>query len=191
MKTSDEDFVAATWQHSAFAAPDANNLYILPDTGAVGNLCGSTWAQQAVNHMRAAKLPFKVAKQQRPKPHTGVGEGICTSRWFIEIPMTLGKVPYIYKADVLEGPSAHIPALMGCNDMSKLNVHYSVRTGSFIIPGPGGLQVGASPGTEFVQMRRRGEAFHWMLPVNEHLRKNWLALPAKKQETILRQIQSH
>ena len=148
-----------TWQTSAFASPDAKGLYILPDTGAVGNLCGSSWAQNAVQHMRRAKLPFNVHQQPHPKTHGGVGQGASMSHWQIEIPMTPGKRPYVYTVDVVEGASANVPALTGTTDMSKLDVYYSVRTGSFVIPGPGGIDLGASPGTEIVQMRRKRGQF--------------------------------
>ena len=91
--------------------------------------------------------------------------------------MTIGKKHHDYVAQVLEGYSSRIPALTGCRDMSKLDIHYSVRTGAFIVPGPGGLNLGASPGTEIVQMRRQYESSHWFLPVGGHLYKTWFDLP--------------
>ena len=88
-------------------------------------------------------------------------------------------------ADVLEGKSSGIPAPMGVSDMSALDVYYSVRTGAFIVPGPGGLNLNASPGADIVQMRRRGTHDRWFLPVSEHLYKSWVVLPVEKQISIL------
>ena len=81
--------------------------------------------------------------------------------------MTLGRRSYVYTADVLEG--SNVPALMGLLDMSKLDVHYSVRTGSFIIPGPGGVNLQASPGTTEVNMNRDT---HWLLGVKSPAPEN-------------------
>ena len=105
--------------------------------------------------------------------------------------MSIGNQKYTYIADVLDGPSAGIPALMGVRDMSALNIHVSVRDGSFVIPGPGGLNIGASPGTEIIQMRRAGEAKHWFLPVADHLKKTWAAAPEKQKIRLLKRIGSH
>ena len=96
--------------------------YILPDAGAVGNLCGSTWARGAVQQLRRTKLPFKVSPHPYPKLHGGVGIGTRMCHWMLEIPMTLGKIPYVYRAYVVEGAPANVPALMGTHDMRNLNV---------------------------------------------------------------------
>ena len=143
-----------------FFSEPVDGLHVLPDTGAVENVCGAKWAQKAVKLMHALALPYEIW-QQPPRTHGGVGEGRTISRWKIKVPMSVGKRHYDYIADVVEGPSSGIPALMGTNDMSKLDVHYSVKTGAFIIPGPGGLDLGASPGTEIIQMRREGMHHHW------------------------------
>ena len=55
-----------------------------------------------------------------------------------------------------------MPFLFGLNDMAALDVHFCCRSGSFIIPGPGGLKVEASPGTTRIQMDKCN---HWHLPL--------------------------
>ena len=40
-----------------------------------------------------------------------------------------------------------LPFLFGMADMKNVDAHYNCGSGSFIIPGPGGLKLGASPGT--------------------------------------------
>lgn len=62
--------------------------------------------------------------------------------------------------------------------MSRLNGFYSVRAGAFVIPGPGGLDIGASLGTGIVQVRRKGREFPLVLA------SCWLALPSSDKLAI-------
>ena len=68
--------------------------------------------------------------------------------------------------------------------MAALDVHYSVRDGTFIIPGPGGLNLAASPGTEIVPMRRIDEKHHWFLPVSQHLYRTWLSITPHQRARV-------
>ena len=159
-----------------------NGLHVLPDTGAVGNVCGETWANKAVNICERLRLPYKCIRLNNPRGHNGVGNGAVKCSWVISIPLSIGKRSYTYTADVLPCPS--VPALMGVQDMAALDVHYSVRAGTFIIPGPGGLNLAASPGTEIVPMKRIDEKHHWFLPVSQHLCKTWLSISPALRDRV-------
>lgn len=167
-----------TWSMSTFDegfTSPGPGLCVLPDTGAVGNVCGEAWAQQAVTECERLGLPYKATKLRVPRGHNGVGSGAVSCEWTISVPMPFGKRCFTYTADVI--PSPNVPALMGLHDMAALDVHFAVKSGTFIIPGPGGLRWNASPGTESVQMRRVSENHHWFLPANQQLKKTWLSLP--------------
>ena len=65
------------------------------------------------------------------------------------------------------GQKNETPFLLGRRLLGELDAYISVKTGKFIIPGPGGIKLQLSPGTEVVQMHDKG---HWYLPVNEKLK---------------------
>ena len=169
----------------AFQAPGPG-LHILPDTGAVKNVCGEAWANQAVHECERLGLPYKVQKLRQPRGHNGVGNGAVSCEWTISVPCSVGKRTFTYTADVI--PSPNVPALLGLRDMSDLDVHISVKSGAFILPGPGGLKPAASPGTEIVAMRRTNEDHHWFLPVNQHLSSKWLAAPLEKRLQVFQAL---
>ena len=101
--------------------------------------------------------------------------------------MALVKKLFTYVADVIP---TNIPGLLGCRDMAKLDVHYSVKTGSFVLPGLGGLNIQASPGTEIIPMTREGEWCHWFLPCCQHLEQSWAQVPEAVQLRSLRKVLS-
>ena len=85
----------------------------------------------------------------------------------------------MYKTSVLDPSNMknehNVPALFGKRLMQDLCVHICVKTGRFIIPGPGGLNIEASPGTEMIQMLADPRPTeHWMLPVDVELHKKHL-----------------
>ena len=80
----------------------------------------------------------------------------------ISVPIAIGDRTHIYKADVLSSPAQDVPALMGIPDMAALGALICCKTGRFILPGPGGLELRASPGTTEVRMDKEA---HWLLGV--------------------------
>ena len=170
---------------TAFQAP-GQGLHILPDTGAVGNVCGESWAQKAVQQCERLGLPYTATQLKTPRGHNGVGKGAVNCEWTLSVPVSIGKRGYTYTADVL--PCPNVPALMGLRDMAALDVYYSVRHGTFILPGPGGLNLAASPGTEVVNMRRIDENHHWFLPVNTQLAKAWLSYSPEQRAKLYHKV---
>ena len=67
-----------------------------------------------------------------------------------------------------DGRPNETPFLLGRRQQGELDVYIGVRSGQFIVPGPGGIKLELSPGTEVVQMLDKG---HWYLPVNDKLKK--------------------
>ena len=74
----------------------------------------------------------------------------------------IGDRCHLYTADVLSTPSENVPALMDIPDMAAMGALIDCRSGNFILPGPGGLEIKASPGTTEVKMQRDT---HWLLGV--------------------------
>ena len=66
------------------------------------------------------------------------------------------------------GSKNETPFLLGRRQQGELDVYIGVTSGQFIVPGPGGIKLELSPGTEVVQMIDKG---HWYLPINETLKK--------------------
>ena len=67
-------------------------------------------------------------------------------------------------------PSENVPALIGIPGMAATGAVIDCKAGNVILPGPGGLEVRASPGTTEVQMHRDT---HWLLGVSspkDHVR---------------------
>ena len=131
-------------------------LQNLPDTGAVENCRGSTWAKIAT--ARAARQGVPV-KWYRKEPTRQGGVGSTMSHHDIHVPLQIGSRQIMYQATALDPPG--VPALLGKRSMAELDVYYATRPGRFIIPGPGGLEMRFSPGTEELAMTDKG---HWYLP---------------------------
>ena len=127
----------------------------MPDTGASQNVCGSSWA-------RRKGLLCRIFRHAKPKPHCGVGNGQVHSTYGISVPIALGDRSHVYSADILDPGGEQVPALMGIPDMAALGTVIDCRRGKFILPGPGGLAISASPGTTEVQMTKES---HWLLEV--------------------------
>ena len=87
----------------------------------------------------------------------------------ISVPITIGDRNHVYTADMLGPPSENVPALIGIPDMAAVGVFIDCRRGKFIIPGPGGLKIEASPGTTEVQMNKES---HWLLGVEPPFNKD-------------------
>ena len=66
-------------------------------------------------------------------------------------------------ADVFSSPAQDVPALMGIPGMAALGAFICCKTGNFILPGPGGLKIDASPGTTEINMDKEA---HWLLGVS-------------------------
>ena len=128
-------------QKPSLSSP-TDGIYVLPDTGAVGNVCGADWANVTYQKLKRLSLPVELKRLVPPHRHGGVGNGATFAKWMIRVPLTIGKHKYIYAADVLEGESSGVPALMGSRDMAELDIYSPVKRGSFAIPGPGGLNLG-------------------------------------------------
>ena len=84
--------------------------------------------------------------------------------------MSIGEHRFLYDTMVLDSPGGDmVPALLGLVDMKRMKVVIGPVSGKLIVPGPGGLKVTYSPGTEAVQMS--GEPNHWLLTVNKNLNR--------------------
>ena len=77
--------------------------------------------------------------------------------------MTFGNRTVAMTAQVVNG---EVPFLIGIDWVRKQDVHICCATGRFILPGPGGLELKMSPGTESLQMIHKSQ---WMLPINKKL----------------------
>ena len=142
-------------------------LRVLPDTGAVKNVCGKIWALRAAQECSTRGVPCKWI-QTDTIPQGGVGQG--SSSWRLLIPMSIGDHRFVYEASVLDSPVGDmVPAPLGLEDMKQMNAFIDTVASKFIIPGPGGLKLAYSPGTECVQMP--GDPQHWVLTVNKNLNK--------------------
>ena len=92
------------------------------------------------------------------------------SRWTIDLPIQFGSRCFVLTAHVVESNSdstSSVPCLIGRNEMARLDVYYAVRDGKYIVPGPGGLKIQCSPGTETFQMRQFNKEGHGYLRADD------------------------
>ena len=147
---------------------NADEIGILPDTGAHDGLCGSLWARAQADKCR--KAGKKVAQQMltNPKSVNGVGNGSQQAHYEVSLAAgiqdTEGRFyEEKYKAPCLEG--SPIPGLMGIISLERNDALIRCKTGEMWFLGPGGCEIKPSPGSRHFQMRK-AKSGHWMLPIS-------------------------
>ena len=104
--------------------------------------------------------------------------------------MSIGDHRFVYQASVLDSPIGdQVPALLGLEDMKKMKAIIDTVKGTFIIPGPGGLKIEYSPGTDAVQML--GEPDHWLLTVNKNLNRGREVGQNRRNHVAVRRLKSN
>ena len=146
----------------------ANEVGILPDTGAHDDLCGEQWARRLAVECKKARRKAIDVPLQEARTVQGVGNGVqrCTH----EVQMTMGMrdvdgnhIEGEYRAPCING--SNVPGLMGIKTLKAQDALIRCRTGEMWWLGQGGVDIRVSPGTKHFQMKE-SPGGHWLLPVN-------------------------
>jgi hypothetical protein len=135
---------------------------LLPDTGAVDDLCGSRFIerQSAGALTQGHKTTWHMLS--KPKGVSGVGDNakVCTHRAVVPGCLEDGTLMKYCPAVI---PESDIPPLLGINTMADLNVYFGTKRGHFVmVPHGCEDQIKWPAGTKFIQMRKAPSG-HWLL----------------------------
>jgi hypothetical protein len=146
--------------HATTRIPGMEGL--LPDTGAVDDLCGSRFAERqstdALQH--GHKTTWHMLA--KPKGVSGVGDNakMCTHRAVVPGCLEDGTLLKYCPAVI---PESDIPPLLGVNTMADLNVYFGTKLGHFVmVPHGSEDQIKWPAGSKFIQMRKAPSG-HWLL----------------------------
>ena len=144
---------------------------LLVDVGAIGNLCGSRWAERVSNIAHQHGQGASWTDLDNALNIQGVGTGSNSAKKCIHVPVaveTLGRGVYV--APVVE--DSDLPALWGLESLTKLKAIIDTSNRRLIVPGPSGYSMHLSPGSTSLKLERAASG-HLLLPCTE-----WSKLPA-------------
>ena len=175
----DDDLYYPWWpsdpesDHQAYLAEQlgADEIAILPDTGAHDNLCGDAWAQRLAQLCQAAGALSAQRLLDQPKRVSGVGKHAQEATYEVELATgtmdTEGNlVKGTYVAPCINQSS--VPGLMGIKALKVNDALIRCKTGEMWFLGQGGVEIRPSPGSKHFQMKE-SPGGHWMLPVSTFL----------------------
>ncbi len=170
----EEDYIAPTMSpavdelpitclHSATCIDGHEGL--MPDTGAVGDLSGSTFIQR--QDLEASKHGYRVEWQDLPRPQgvSGVGgrDAVCTKRAIVPGKLVNGALIKSCPAVI---PDSTVPPLRGLDTMACLNVYFGTKFGKFImVPEGKDEEIVWPEGAEIIDMVKAPSG-HWLLTVS-------------------------
>jgi hypothetical protein len=148
--------------HSNVRLKDKESLLI--DIGAVGNLCGSEWAQRVGAEGKAAGQGATWSKLDRSIELEGVGQNSSHSADTCVLPIKLENGDQgEFRTLVVEGP---LPALLGLEALTRHRALICTQTRRLILLGSGGYKLSLSPGSKVLSLYQAPTG-HLMLPCCE------------------------
>lgn len=137
---------------------------LLIDPGAHDNLIGGATASQMSNELNAK---LEVKPMNRSLPVEGVGKTAQVADTYAKIHMQLEDVlgtavDASYTAPIIQ--DSPLPPLLGNKTLRKMQVILDCGSGKMIIPGPGGVEVKMSPGSNVFDLELTSSG-HWVLPL--------------------------
>jgi hypothetical protein len=138
---------------------------VIPDTGAVDDITGSEYVERQDAASRKHGMKVEYEDLAHPKGVAGVGgrDRVCTQRAKIPCPLADGSMMKYCPAVI---PQSDVPPLMGNDTMSRLNVYFGTRKGTFtMIPEGSDDQIIWPPGTKHIQCVK-APSRHWLLTVS-------------------------
>ena len=138
------------------------------DTGAHDNIAGREWVERVVHSTSAQGQSHQPSMEQLTKPVSisGIGNGAQIAKEAVTLPITMGKDGATFWAPVVDGTGSSLPGIMGLKSLTRHHAIVDCRgKGRLIIPGPGGIHIGISPGSKVIQCERSPSG-HMMVPCN-------------------------
>ena len=146
-------------------------LYVVLDTGAVGNLCGDRWAQRVA----AAAVQHQQRPSQQRLARTlevgGVGKGTQKAFYEATLPLAMPteggasvqniSVPMVNESD--------LPCLWGLTSLTRNRAIINLMTNELHLCGPGDATVQLPPGTTSVRMERDTRSGHLLIPCDHYV----------------------
>ena len=120
--------------------------YIIVDTGAQDNLCGSEWANNHLSILEECQLLDNVTTVDNDIGFKGVGDNVQTSEVRCQFPIALqlqekgkhGKgntwtcQDFAFDAQILDHGSSHLPALMGYATLERIKARINLDNPNYL-----------------------------------------------------------
>ena len=141
--------------HATTQLPGAR-LGILVDPGAWTNIGGKSHVRRLAQEASNAGHEVHQRKMAKPLAVQGVGNGVQTCRWEVELPIAVpdnngaGATLHRFETPVAEGTGEDLPRILGLRSMRAKNGVLEMEPGKerLTFPGPGGYKIEWSPGTQ-------------------------------------------
>jgi hypothetical protein len=141
-------------------------LYVVLDTGAVGNLCGDRWAQKvAAMAVRHRQRPTQ-QKLKKTLEVGGVGTGTQSAFWETTLPLAMpsGEGACIQSMTVPMVDSSDLPCLWGLTSLTDNRAVIDLTTNQLHLLGPGDCELRLPPGSTSIAMERDASSGHLLVP---------------------------
>ena len=141
--------------HATTQLPGAR-LGILVDPAAWTNIGGKSHVRRLAQEASNAGHEVHQRKMAKPLAVQGVGNGVQTCRWEVELPIAVpdnngaGATLHRFETPVAEGTGEDLPRILGLRSMRAKNGVLEMEPGKerLTFPGPGGYKIEWSPGTQ-------------------------------------------
>ena len=168
--------VPSSYLHSSTRIPGHEGL--LPDTGAVKDLSGQEFVDRQTSE--AHQHGYDTVWYDLPKPQgvSGVGgvDKICRQKAAVHCCLTDGTLMKYCPAVI---PGSGVPPLVGVDTMSKLNVFFGTRQGTFtMVPDGQENDIIWPEGTKHYQCVKAPSG-HWLLTVSA-----WISSQQSKPKNV-------
>ena len=144
-------------------------LFVILDTGAVGNLCGDRWAQRVASAAVQHRLQPGQTRLPKPLEVGGVGNGTQKAFWEAVLPLAMPIASEdggssIQRMTVPMVDQSDLPCLWGLTSLTSNRAIVDLTTNRLHLCGPGDAQINLPPGTTTVQMEREPSSGHLIVP---------------------------
>ena len=128
---------------------------------------------------RANREPMRKERMSRVLTVEGVGQGAqkCDSKCSASVCLSDG-TEGSYAAPILE--NSDVPGLLGLESLKKHRALMDTYNGRLFFIGPGGYQLGLSPGSKVFELEE-SPSKHWLLPCTE-----WSQAGTGNGQTVIR-----
>ena len=146
-------------------------LYVVLDTGAVGNLCGDGWAKLVAAKAIAQRLRPSQKRLAKPMEVGGVGTGTQTAYFEATLPLAVplanndgqGQAA-IHPMTVPMVHESNLPCLWGLTSLTNNRAIVDLVSNKLYLVGPGDVQITLPPGTTTIAMEREPRSGHLIVP---------------------------
>ena len=151
-----------------------NEVGLVIDTAAIGNLQGSVFARRLASLAKESGFLSRETRRTQPLHVQGVGNGSQRCEFDGMIPIAVERDDGVVSLATYEAPivpDSNIPGLWGLDSLIAKRAIIDCANQEIILCGPGGCKIEPSPGSERLKLKRAPSG-HLLLPVSEFRRIN-------------------